>query len=109
MLIKCPECWKEFSDKAPACPGCGCPVEEAKKIIEEAEKATDPDESSVEVQTESQSKAEVKSQTEMPRGMKILHRIRRTLRTPEERTKGRLPQALWSLSFSFSCLFLHRY
>lgn len=25
MLIKCPECGKEFSDKAPACPGCGCP------------------------------------------------------------------------------------
>lgn len=65
MLIKCPECGKEFSDKAPACPGCGCPVEEVKKIIEEAEKATDPAESSVEAQTESQPKAEVKSQTEM--------------------------------------------
>lgn len=25
-LIKCTECGKEFSDKAPACPNCGCPV-----------------------------------------------------------------------------------
>ena len=25
-LIKCSECGKEFSDKAPACPNCGCPV-----------------------------------------------------------------------------------
>lgn len=26
-LIICPECGKEFSDKAKACPNCGCPVE----------------------------------------------------------------------------------
>ena len=26
-LIKCPECGKEFSDKAPACPNCGYPIE----------------------------------------------------------------------------------
>ena len=25
-LIKCPECGREISDKATACPGCGCPV-----------------------------------------------------------------------------------
>lgn len=25
-LIKCPECGKEFSDKAKACPNCACPV-----------------------------------------------------------------------------------
>lgn len=25
-LINCPECGKEISDKAPACPHCGCPV-----------------------------------------------------------------------------------
>lgn len=25
-LIKCPECGKEISDKASACPNCGCPV-----------------------------------------------------------------------------------
>ena len=30
-LIKCPECGKEISDKAAACPNCGCPVE-AKKV-----------------------------------------------------------------------------
>ena len=29
-LIKCPECGKEFSDKAQACPNCGCPTSEAK-------------------------------------------------------------------------------
>ena len=27
-MIKCPECGKEFSDKAAACPNCGCPVSE---------------------------------------------------------------------------------
>lgn len=27
-LIKCTECGKEFSDKAPACPNCGCPTSE---------------------------------------------------------------------------------
>ena len=26
-LIICPECGKKFSDKAPACPECGCPTE----------------------------------------------------------------------------------
>lgn len=29
-LIKCVDCGKEFSDKATACPNCGCPVEEKK-------------------------------------------------------------------------------
>ena len=28
-LIKCPECGKEYSDKANACPNCACPIEEA--------------------------------------------------------------------------------
>lgn len=27
-LIKCPECGKEISDKAAACPNCGCPIAE---------------------------------------------------------------------------------
>lgn len=26
-LIKCIECGKEFSDRAAACPNCGCPTE----------------------------------------------------------------------------------
>lgn len=26
-LIICPECGKQFSDKAKACPHCGCPLE----------------------------------------------------------------------------------
>lgn len=30
-LIKCPECGKEFSDKAQACPNCGCPTNEIKR------------------------------------------------------------------------------
>ena len=30
-LIKCPECGKEFSDKASACPNCGCPTSEIVK------------------------------------------------------------------------------
>ena len=35
-LIKCPECGKEFSDKAPACPMCACPTE---YILTEAQKS----------------------------------------------------------------------
>jgi NMD protein affecting ribosome stability and mRNA decay len=27
-LIKCPECGKDFSDRAAACPNCGCPTNE---------------------------------------------------------------------------------
>lgn len=29
-LIKCPECGKEISDKAPVCIHCGCPLQEPK-------------------------------------------------------------------------------
>jgi len=33
-LIKCTECGKDFSDKAAACPNCGCPTEEVVRILE---------------------------------------------------------------------------
>lgn len=33
-LIKCEECGKEISDRAAACPNCGCPVECKKQIVE---------------------------------------------------------------------------
>ena len=35
-LIICTECGKEFSDKASACPNCGCPIEEILKITDES-------------------------------------------------------------------------
>lgn len=28
MLVTCPECGKKVSDKAAACPQCGCPMDE---------------------------------------------------------------------------------
>lgn len=31
-LIKCNDCGKEFSDKAIACPNCGCPTAEPKEV-----------------------------------------------------------------------------
>lgn len=34
-LIKCPECGKEVSDKAPTCPHCGCPLSD-ELVIERA-------------------------------------------------------------------------
>lgn len=34
-LIKCTECGKEFSDRAVACPNCGCPTD---IILEDIEK-----------------------------------------------------------------------
>ena len=34
-LIKCYECEKEISDKAPACPHCGAPKEEQPSELEE--------------------------------------------------------------------------
>lgn len=33
-LIKCPECGKELSDKAKACPNCGCPIEQVHSNVE---------------------------------------------------------------------------
>lgn len=36
-LIKCTECGHEISDKAEACPNCGCPIE--KQFVEEIEKS----------------------------------------------------------------------
>lgn len=41
-LITCPECGKEFSDKAPACPNCGCPIEEILYGGEEESWDSDP-------------------------------------------------------------------
>jgi len=32
-LIQCTECNKQISDKAAACPGCGCPVEEIINVV----------------------------------------------------------------------------
>lgn len=29
MMIKCPECGKEVSDKATSCPNCGCPIQQS--------------------------------------------------------------------------------
>ena len=32
-LIKCPECHKEISDKAPTCPHCGCPLSNNPEVV----------------------------------------------------------------------------
>lgn len=37
-LIKCTECGKDISDKAAACPNCGCPTEEVLAVLEEKAK-----------------------------------------------------------------------
>lgn len=34
-LIKCSECGREFSDKAAACPNCGCPIDDARQETSE--------------------------------------------------------------------------
>jgi len=41
-LLKCPDCGREVSDKAAACPGCGCPVdaESSIKSADDIENAT---------------------------------------------------------------------
>ncbi|MCI7099516.1 MAG: Zn-ribbon domain-containing protein [Lachnospiraceae bacterium] len=39
-LIKCSECGKEFSDRAAACPNCGCPVEYSLHETENIENVT---------------------------------------------------------------------
>lgn len=39
MIIKCPECGAEISDKAVSCPKCGCPI--AKTTNNEEKKKTD--------------------------------------------------------------------
>ena len=40
MIIQCPECQKEISDKAKKCPHCGFPVARTAKQAELAERAT---------------------------------------------------------------------
>lgn len=42
-LIRCPECGKEFSDKAQACPNCGCPKNEINKEPKELSPEDQPD------------------------------------------------------------------
>lgn len=37
-MIKCPECGKEVSDKASACPNCGCPIAPAQQVQTEPQK-----------------------------------------------------------------------
>lgn len=39
-LIKCPECSSEISDKAKACPKCGCPIKEDVHFTEKEHRAT---------------------------------------------------------------------
>lgn len=49
-LIKCAECGKEFSDKATACPNCGCPTSE---MVSAAEATTEEYiNSDIDIQTE---------------------------------------------------------
>lgn len=38
-LIQCPECGQQISDKAPACPKCGCPVAAPAAPVASAETA----------------------------------------------------------------------
>lgn len=45
-LIKCPECGKEVSDKAPTCPHCGCPLSD-ELVIERATKTLNTDQEEV--------------------------------------------------------------
>ena len=59
MMIKCPECGHQVSDKAKACPACGFPIEELKgkhMLIdydpETMEGATPEDQRSIDVATE---------------------------------------------------------
>lgn len=36
MMIKCPECGKDISYNATACPHCGCPMEDIRKELTDA-------------------------------------------------------------------------
>lgn len=42
-LIICPECGKEFSDKASACPNCGCPISEMNVSVDSSVKKSEDD------------------------------------------------------------------
>lgn len=58
-MIKCSECGKEFSDKAPACPNCGCPTEQAKtEESVSASEATDKVETTAQTETTDQAETE---------------------------------------------------
>ncbi len=51
-LIKCKECGKEVSDKAGACPNCGCPIEKESIFIEKADFADSISKGTVEIYTD---------------------------------------------------------
>ena len=40
-LLKCPECNKEFSEYAAACPNCGCPIDIVKQHLHSSNNAQD--------------------------------------------------------------------
>ncbi len=41
VLLKCPECNKEFSEYAAACPNCGCPIDIVKQHLHSSNNAQD--------------------------------------------------------------------
>lgn len=59
-LITCPECGRQVSERAKACPGCGCPIAEAETHngeIYESQKTIEETESDKEIDNLSQGKA----------------------------------------------------
>lgn len=48
-LIKCTECGKEFSDKASACPNCGCPTKDVLSELDRAEETLEAEPKSVDL------------------------------------------------------------
>lgn len=74
-LIKCTECGKEFSDKADACPNCGCPTEKMARpeqavAIEKEQQSSEADNSETTTENSVVEKKELKEKN--PNTKKII-------------------------------------
>lgn len=91
-MIKCPECGKEFSDKAAACPNCGCPVSEAIKgtsSVEEQKKAAEQMLAAVDRILEKARKAGAKFETDSDSVATLAKELKITLGTSTARSNTR--------------------
>ncbi len=84
-MIKCPECGKNLSDKAAACPNCGCPIEDIKERIHEIE---------IEKDKKDKEKAEEKKAKEMAIEIKRQQRVEAKKSVTLEMKKKRIFIAL---------------
>lgn len=108
-LIKCPECGKEFSDKANSCPNCGIPTEEAIKMMNEKipegeliDNNSNP--SDLESNPETTNKLSEKSFKEDNKIIDLKNKLSKSNSSEEPETTEKKESPMGILSLILSCL-----